>query len=110
MLSPELRALAEEFGLFGLTVGKTAEQIAADQKKIADELRVENRNALGREIQQLYRAGASAEFIQGHIDRMTPSAQHGGIVLPRMGGTMVNVGEAGRAEAIIPLPDLAALA
>ena len=38
------------------------------------------------------------------------NAQHGGIVLPRTGGTPVNVGEAGRAEAIIPLPDLAALA
>ena len=40
----------------------------------------------------------------------TPGAQHGAIVLPRTGGTRVNVGEAGRAEAIVPLPDLAALA
>ena len=39
-----------------------------------------------------------------------PGAQHGAVVLPRMGGTRVNVGEAGQAEAIVPLPDLAALA
>ena len=44
------------------------------------------------------------------INANTPGAQHGAVVLPRMGGTPVRVGEAGRAEAIIPLPDLAALA
>ena len=46
----------------------------------------------------------------GIDDTDTPAAQHGAIVLPRTGGTRVNVGEAGRAEAVIPLPDLAALA
>ena len=34
----------------------------------------------------------------------TPGAQHGAIVLPRTGGTRVNVGEGGEAEAIVPLP------
>ena len=44
------------------------------------------------------------------INANTPGAQHGAVVLPRTGGTRVNVGEAGQAEAIIPLPDLAAMA
>ena len=44
------------------------------------------------------------------INAHTPGAQHGAVVLPRTGGTRVNVGEAGQAEAVIPLPDLAALA
>ena len=45
------------------------------------------------------------------VDTEQPTdAQHGAIVLPRTGGTRVNVGEAGQAEAVIPLPDLAALA
>ena len=48
----------------------------------------------------------AAEILAGR----SPGAQHGAIVLPRTGGTRVNVGEAGRAEAIVPLPDLAALA
>ena len=51
---------------------------------------------------------ASDEAQQAYDE--TQGAAHGAIVLPRTGGTRVNVGEAGRAEAIVPLPDLAALA
>jgi len=46
-------------------------------------------------------AAAAVAFILSSI----PKAQFGGIVSPRPGGTLVRVGEAGRAEAIIPLSD-----
>ena len=54
-LSPEILKLAKSLGLFGLTVGETAEDIldaeAALLKKTR--VRIRNRNALGSEIQQL---------------------------------------------------------
>ena len=64
----------------------------------------------GRDIYQVkdfpHRRAEAEAWIAANV----PNAQHGAIVLPRTGGTRVNVGEAGRAEAIVPLPDLAALA
>ena len=78
-----------------------------------------DKRSLLREIAEARAAGAPEDYIQAIIDdynrgpqsgTIFPGAQHGALVLPRSGGTRVNVGEAGRAEAIIPLPDLAALA
>jgi hypothetical protein len=39
------------------------------------------------------------------IGLQPPQVAKGGVVMPRRGGTLVNVGEAGRAEAIVPLND-----
>jgi hypothetical protein len=39
------------------------------------------------------------------IGLQPPQLANGGIIMPRRGGTLVNVGEAGRAEAVVPLND-----
>ncbi len=44
----------------------------------------------------------TAQFEMANVD--VPAMANGGIVNPRTGGTMVRVGEAGRSEAIVPLP------
>lgn len=44
----------------------------------------------------------TAQFEMANVD--VPAMANGGIVNPRTGGTMVRVGEAGKSEAIVPLP------
>ena len=44
----------------------------------------------------------SGQFTLAGVD--APAMANGGIVNPRTGGTMVRVGEAGKSEAIVPLP------
>jgi hypothetical protein len=44
----------------------------------------------------------TAQFEMANVD--APAMANGGIVNPRTGGTMVRVGEAGKSEAIVPLP------
>jgi hypothetical protein len=50
--------------------------------------------AFGKEI--------TGQFEMANVD--VPAMANGGIVNPRTGGTMVRVGEAGKSEAIVPLP------
>ena len=171
-LSPEIRAAAEELGLFGLKIKETvappvdllaegieaftervleadaarkleAEILAAlppeilelayslgilrkEVKKTDEEIRTEELAGMSNNERLLSILNARISRIrnmdnptEANIDALRTliakrdeirGLQHGGIVLPRMGGTMVNVGEAGRAEAVIPLPDLAAMA
>lgn len=44
----------------------------------------------------------TGQFTMANVD--VPAMADGGIVNPRTGGTMVRVGEAGKSEAIVPLP------
>jgi len=44
----------------------------------------------------------TGQFTMANVD--VPAMANGGIVNPRTGGTMVRVGEAGKSEAIVPLP------
>ena len=44
----------------------------------------------------------TGQFEMANVD--VPAMANGGIVNPRTGGTMVRVGEAGKSEAIVPLP------
>ena len=107
LLSPELRALAEELGLFGLRVVNVAEDIADAADDLPSLGSLTHRQAA---FDTRLSPAERKEAAEWAVWQNAQGAQHGAIVLPRMGGTRVNVGEAGRAEAIIPLPDLAALA
>ena len=60
-------------------------------------------------------AGAIGQFFgiggnSGNIPQEgVPQLANGGIVMPRPGGTLVNVGEAGQAEAVIPLSKMGSM-
>src|SRR3990167_6303828 len=51
-------------------------------------------------------AGIAAAVIASIVAIGTPKAQYGGIIPPRVGGTTIIAGEAGQAEAILPLDRL----
>ena len=114
-LPPEILELAYSLGILRREVKKTDREIRTEElagmsnnERILSILdariaRIRNMdNPTEANVDALRALIAKRDEIRG--------LQHGGIVLPRMGGTMVNVGEAGRAEAVIPLPDLASLA
>ena len=117
-LPPEILTLAKSLGLFGLTVDKVTEDIVDDLAHLRgtfSDTFLESEARTYDQAQQDLQAYKDRKALDDARDAAiaeedAPSAQHGAIVLPRMGGTRVNVGEAGRAEAIIPLPDLAAMA
>ena len=54
----------------------------------------------------LVAAGIAAAVIASIVAIGTPKAQYGGIIPPRVGGTTIIAGEAGQAEAILPLDRL----
>ena len=115
-LPPEIIALARSLGILKAEAKETAAAIKAPNAAIQTTWEIVDNflarlDALGDRTDPEAVAARDAIHAAAALEGITlPGAQHGAVVLPRMGGTMVNVGEAGRAEAIIPLPDLAAMA
>ena len=110
-LPPEIIALAQSLGILRAEVKETDNELAGTSNSTDSILRTLNvriERLLNKENPTEADAVTLETLLAAREDVL--NAQHGGIVLPRMGGTLVNVGEAGRAEAIIPLPDLAAMA
>jgi len=78
------------------------------QGKMADAFFSGDWDTLGRLMNQDDRAEFEQQQNPRNVDPRSymPQMATGGVVLPRAGGTAVNVGEAGSAEAIIPLDRL----
>jgi len=100
---------AEEYKKNGITLANAL--LAGVQETISQyklKLTFKNLKNLKKPIKSVADlAAAFGEDITGQFKLAgaeAPAMANGGIVNPRTGGTMVRVGEAGRSEAIVPLP------
>jgi len=60
-------------------------------------------NAAGYKDSRIMQTEAGINFLKKKFPYKGPKLARGGIVMPRVGGTQVTIGEAGSAEAVIPL-------
>jgi len=60
-------------------------------------------NAGGYRDSRIMQTEAGINFLKKKFPYKGPKLARGGIVMPRVGGTQVTIGEAGSAEAVIPL-------